>query len=146
MRHIRVFIASPSDVEFERARLDRVHYARDLAISLDELGVFYDGLKKPEWALAFYGWELELRQSLASQNQPALARLRSTVEALKAKLGDSAEATSLLRSVRQGAFEASAAMRAARDDCSACWSKLVAEIRRDGVDGRPHLLLAKAEP
>ncbi|MFI4997792.1 MAG: hypothetical protein ACHQAQ_18660, partial [Hyphomicrobiales bacterium] len=33
---------------------DNVDYQRELAMSLDALGSFYDGLKKPEWAYAFY--------------------------------------------------------------------------------------------
>ncbi len=115
-------------------------------MSLDELATFYEARQKLEWAYAFYDFELELRKGLASPNAAALEKLRTATEALKTKLGDSAEAASLLRSVRQGTFVEAAATRLPAEPSSTCWTSLVAEISRDEAGGATHFLIAKAGP
>jgi hypothetical protein len=125
---------------------DNVDYQRELATSLEALGSFYDGLKKPEWAYAFYAWELELRAGLASQSKGPLETLRAAVEELKARIGGNPETTSMVRSVRLGTFEQSAATHAPADNSSTCWTNLVAEINRNEIDGSSHFLFAKAGP
>jgi hypothetical protein len=125
---------------------DNTDYVRDLAASLDELGVYYQGRNKPEWAYAFYDWELELRERLAPSNAASLEKLRAVTAALKAKLGDSSEAASMVQSIRQGTFETSVAARAPSDPAAGCWANLVKEVSRNDTGEASPSLVAKVEP
>jgi hypothetical protein len=81
------------------------------------------------------------RERIRSFGRPAAA-----VDELKARIGDSPETTSMVRSVRLGTFEQSAATHAPADNSSTCWTNLVAEINRNEIDGSSHFLFAKAGP